>query len=96
MPAADIEAAVAASAEGYAFPTNLERDPPIGGLAPQSQQELMRSALAQGHTPEAFIHLADPGANPLELMLWLHPSCLAPSRFAVRAPWPFCAAPSPD
>jgi ectoine hydroxylase-related dioxygenase (phytanoyl-CoA dioxygenase family) len=54
MPAADIEAAVAASAEGYAFPTNLDRDPPIGGLAPQSQQDLMRSALAQGHTPEQF------------------------------------------
>jgi ectoine hydroxylase-related dioxygenase (phytanoyl-CoA dioxygenase family) len=54
MPAADVEAAVAASAEGYAFPTNLDRDPPIGGLAPQSQQDLMRSALAQGHTPEQF------------------------------------------
>jgi ectoine hydroxylase-related dioxygenase (phytanoyl-CoA dioxygenase family) len=54
MPAADIEAAVAASAEGYAFPTNLDRDPPLGGLAPPSQQDLMRSALAQGHTPEQF------------------------------------------
>jgi hypothetical protein len=54
MPAADLDAAVAASAEGYAFPTNLDRDPPIGGLAPQSQQDLMRSALAQGHTPAQF------------------------------------------
>jgi ectoine hydroxylase-related dioxygenase (phytanoyl-CoA dioxygenase family) len=54
MPVADLDAAVAASAEGYAFPTNLDRDPPIGGLAPQSQQDLMRSALAQGHTPEQF------------------------------------------
>ncbi len=54
MPATDLDAAVAASAEGYAFPTNLDRDPPIGGLAPQSQQDLMRSALAQGHTPEQF------------------------------------------
>jgi hypothetical protein len=54
MPATDLDAAVAASAEGYAFPTNLDRDPPIGGLAPQSQQDLMRSALAQGHSPEQF------------------------------------------
>ena len=54
MPAADREAAVAACAEGYAFPTNLDRDPPIGGLAPQSQQDLMRDALAQGRTPEQF------------------------------------------
>ncbi len=50
----DLHAAVAASAEGYAFPTNLDRDPPLGGLAPQSQQDLMRSALALGHTPEQF------------------------------------------
>ena len=54
MAGADLDAAVAASAEGYAFPTNLDRDPPIGGLAPQSQQDLMRSALAQGHRPEQF------------------------------------------
>ena len=54
MPATDLEAAVAASAEGYAFPTNLDRDPPIGGLAPQSQQDLMRKALAKGQTPEQF------------------------------------------
>jgi len=38
---------VAASAEGYAFPTNLDRDQPIGGLAPQTQAELMRQALAE-------------------------------------------------
>jgi hypothetical protein len=30
---------IAASAEGYAFPTNLDRDQPIGGLAPQTQAE---------------------------------------------------------
>ncbi len=54
MSAVDLDAAVAASAEGYAFPTNLDRDPPIGGLAPQSQQDLMRSALAEGHMPEQF------------------------------------------
>lgn len=39
--------AVACCAEGYAFPTNLDRDPPVGGLAPQSQQALMRQALAE-------------------------------------------------
>ena len=37
---------VAASAEGYAFPTNLDRDQPIGGLAPQTQAELVLAALA--------------------------------------------------
>jgi ectoine hydroxylase-related dioxygenase (phytanoyl-CoA dioxygenase family) len=38
--------AVSACAEGYSFPTNLDRDPPIGGLAPQTQQALMMQALA--------------------------------------------------
>jgi len=37
--------AIAACAEGYSFPTNLDRDPPLGGLAPQTQQALMLKAL---------------------------------------------------
>ena len=41
---------IAASAEGYAFPTNLDRDPPIGGLAPQTQAQLMAKALSEGWT----------------------------------------------
>jgi ectoine hydroxylase-related dioxygenase (phytanoyl-CoA dioxygenase family) len=45
---------VAASAEGYAFPTNLDRDQPIGGLAPETQAELVRRALREGWTPEAL------------------------------------------
>jgi ectoine hydroxylase-related dioxygenase (phytanoyl-CoA dioxygenase family) len=40
--------AIAACAEGYAFPTNLDRDPPLGGLAPPSQQDLMAQALREG------------------------------------------------
>ncbi len=36
---------IAACAEGYAFPTNLDLDPPLGGLAPASHQDLMRRAL---------------------------------------------------
>jgi len=46
--------AVAACAEGYAFPTNLDRDPPLGGLAPQTQQQLMLNALAENLDPSAF------------------------------------------
>ncbi|MEY8877361.1 MAG: phytanoyl-CoA dioxygenase family protein [Leptothrix sp. (in: b-proteobacteria)] len=46
--------AIAACAEGYAFPTNLDRDPPIGGLAPASHQALMRQALAEGWPSERF------------------------------------------
>ena len=46
-----LAAAIAACAEGYAFPTNLDRDPPIGGLAPPSQADLVRRALAERWTP---------------------------------------------
>ena len=42
------ENVIAAACEGYAFPTNLDRDPPIGGLAPESQADMIRSAVAEG------------------------------------------------
>jgi ectoine hydroxylase-related dioxygenase (phytanoyl-CoA dioxygenase family) len=41
-----LEQVLACCAEGYAFPTNLDRDPPIGGLAPPSQADVMKGALA--------------------------------------------------
>ncbi|ADB30793.1 Phytanoyl-CoA dioxygenase [Kribbella flavida DSM 17836] len=41
----DLDTVIAAAAEGYAFPTNLDRDQPIGGLAPRTQAELLRQAL---------------------------------------------------
>jgi hypothetical protein len=45
---ATVRNVVAASAGGYAFPTNLDRDQPIGGLAPETQAELMLQAVAGG------------------------------------------------
>jgi ectoine hydroxylase-related dioxygenase (phytanoyl-CoA dioxygenase family) len=50
----DVEHAVAAAAEGYAFPTNLDRDPPVEGLAPPSQADLVRRALAEGWAEDRF------------------------------------------
>ncbi|WP_419924326.1 phytanoyl-CoA dioxygenase family protein [Candidatus Poriferisocius sp.] len=47
-----VACAVAASAEGYAFPTNLDRDVPIGGLTPPSQQDLVFEALANKTPPD--------------------------------------------
>jgi ectoine hydroxylase-related dioxygenase (phytanoyl-CoA dioxygenase family) len=46
-----VENVIAASAEGYAFPTNLDLDQPIGGLAPPTQAGLLRTALAEGWDP---------------------------------------------
>jgi ectoine hydroxylase-related dioxygenase (phytanoyl-CoA dioxygenase family) len=39
------EAVIAATADGYSFPTNLDSDPPMGGLAPPSQQDLLRQSV---------------------------------------------------
>ncbi|MDI9829932.1 phytanoyl-CoA dioxygenase family protein [Streptomyces sp. KAU_LT] len=52
--AAWAENVIAASAEGYPFPTNLDADPPVDGLAPPSQADTVRRALAEGRTPEAL------------------------------------------
>jgi ectoine hydroxylase-related dioxygenase (phytanoyl-CoA dioxygenase family) len=43
----NVDNVIAASAEGYAFPTNLDRDQPVGGLAPQTQASLLRLALSE-------------------------------------------------
>ncbi|WP_445517716.1 phytanoyl-CoA dioxygenase family protein [Streptomyces sp. NEAU-174] len=45
---------VAACAEGYPFPTNLDLDPPVGGLAPDSQADTLRRALERGWSPETL------------------------------------------
>ena len=41
-------AVIAASAEGYAFPTNLDSDPPVGGLAPETMAAMMARMLDDG------------------------------------------------
>ncbi|MGR9478986.1 phytanoyl-CoA dioxygenase family protein [Rhizobium leguminosarum] len=50
----EIANTVAACAEGYSFPTNLDRDPPLGGLAPKTQAQLMHEALKEGWSDEVF------------------------------------------
>ncbi len=47
-------AAIGAAAEGYPFPTNLDTDPPIGGLASESQAELLTRALDENMSEAAF------------------------------------------
>ena len=55
ITAPEADNAIAACAEGYSFPTNLDRDPPKGGMAPKTQQELMRQALRENWPPEVFV-----------------------------------------
>lgn len=49
-----LAAAIAATAEGYAFPTNLDTDPPAGGLAPESQQAYFLRSLEEGIASDTF------------------------------------------
>lgn len=56
---AALDAAIGATAEGYSFPTNLDRDPPVGGLAPETQQSLFRRALKDGMKADSFADALD-------------------------------------
>lgn len=59
MTPAEAAAAIACAAEGYSFPTNLDTDPPIGGLAPETQAALFHRALDDGMTSDAFVAALD-------------------------------------
>lgn len=53
MPA-ELKAAIACTADGYSFSTNLDSDPPVGGLAPETQQAYFNRALAEMHSEDDF------------------------------------------
>ncbi|CAI0839828.1 Phytanoyl-CoA dioxygenase (PhyH) [Serratia proteamaculans] len=55
----ELQAIVAASGEGYSFPTNLDTDPPLGGLVPKTQQQLLLGALQQRCSAEEFTRQLD-------------------------------------
>ena len=42
-----LDTVIAASAEGYPFPTNLDRDQPVASMAPPTQADLVRALLAE-------------------------------------------------
>ncbi|ACC72057.1 phytanoyl-CoA dioxygenase family protein [Paraburkholderia phymatum] len=49
-----LAAVLASCADGYAFPTNLDRNPPVGGLAPANQQQIFARALSEDWPDEQF------------------------------------------
>ncbi|TQM58011.1 phytanoyl-CoA dioxygenase family protein [Humibacillus xanthopallidus] len=57
MPARAVANVIAATAEGYAFPTNLDRDQPLDGLSPQTQAERVAAALESGMPPGELAQL---------------------------------------
>jgi ectoine hydroxylase-related dioxygenase (phytanoyl-CoA dioxygenase family) len=53
-PRRELLNAVVATAEGYPFPTNLDRDPPVDSLAPPSQVDIVLAALDEDLSPAAL------------------------------------------
>lgn len=54
-----IERAIAATAEGYPFPTDLDRDQPVGGLVPPSQADVLRQAVREDWEPDQLSSALD-------------------------------------
>ena len=52
--AEEVENSITATADGYAFPINLDRDQPIGGLTPDCQADLLRRAVAEQWDADAL------------------------------------------
>lgn len=61
-----LENVIAASAESYPFPTNLDSDPPVDGLAPPAQADVVRRALRESWTPEVLRDALRAGAERRE------------------------------
>ena len=59
MPQRAVDNVIAATAEGYPFPTNLDRDQPVGGLTPPSQADVLRRALDETWTVERLSEALD-------------------------------------
>ncbi|MGB0387170.1 MAG: phytanoyl-CoA dioxygenase family protein [Ardenticatenaceae bacterium] len=49
-----IQDIIATVADGYSFPTNLDSDPPVGGNAPETQQQMMSRALEENWSIETL------------------------------------------
>ncbi len=58
-PDGDLSNIVNATAEGYPFPTNLDRDQPLGSLAPPSQVDTVLAALADEISPADLDDILD-------------------------------------
>jgi hypothetical protein len=54
VPDRELLNAIAAAAEGYGFPTDLDLDQPVDGLAPETQAELVWRAVRDGMDAERF------------------------------------------
>jgi hypothetical protein len=52
VPAQDLDNAIGSAANGYAFPTNLDRDQPLKGLTNDAQVDVVRRAVDEEWSAE--------------------------------------------
>lgn len=67
LPSWAIDNVIAACAEGYAFPTNLDHDQPIDGMAPEAPAQIIHRALDRRASPDelaAELSLAEGRKRP--------------------------------
>ncbi|MEJ5048070.1 phytanoyl-CoA dioxygenase family protein [Pantoea nemavictus] len=50
----ELNTVINVAARGYSFPTNLDTDPPLGGMVPQTQQALVHEAVQQEWSASQF------------------------------------------
>ena len=50
---------IAIVADGYSFPTNLDSDPPSGGNAPETQQQMLARALDEDWSADMLAQILD-------------------------------------
>ena len=62
---------VAVVADGYAFPTNLDSDPPLGGNAPETGQDLVRRAVEEIRQKLLSKEPSNAPPNGVEVSVWL-------------------------
>ena len=55
LSVAEQDALLSSACEGYSFPTNLDTDPPLGGLAPETHKALTRRALDENWAEDKYM-----------------------------------------
>lgn len=54
LSTAEQNSILSSGCEGYSFPTNLDTDPPLGGMAPETHKALTERALEEGWSEEKY------------------------------------------
>lgn len=63
LTGSELSGVIATVADGYSFPTNLDTDPPVNGLAPQTGQQVLAQALEEAWSLDELRRVLSEKAN---------------------------------